>query len=67
MAKDKTISNIKIKSYYGLEKPGKYPYTSGIYENMYRKKLWTMRQYSGFSSAVNSTLIIFLLSLTYII
>ena len=54
MAKDKTISDIKIKSYDGLEKPGEYPYTSGIYENMYRKKLWTMRQYSGFSSAEKS-------------
>ena len=54
MAKDKTISDIKIKSYYGLEKPGEYPYTSGIYKNMYRKKLWTMRQYSGFSSAEKS-------------
>ena len=54
MAKDKTISDIKIKSYYGLEQPGEYPYTSGIYKDMYRKKLWTMRQYSGFSSAEKS-------------
>ena len=54
MAKDKTISDIKIKSYYGLEQPGKYPYTSGIYKDMYRKKLWTMRQYSGFSSSEKS-------------
>ena len=54
MAKDKTMSDIKIKAYYGSEKPGEYPYTSGIYKDMYRKKLWTMRQYSGFSSAEKS-------------
>ncbi len=31
--------------------PGKPPFTSGIYPEMYRKKVWTMRQYAGFSSA----------------
>ncbi|MFQ5968942.1 MAG: methylmalonyl-CoA mutase [Nitrososphaerales archaeon] len=30
---------------------GKYPYTRGVYTNMYREKLWTMRQYTGFASA----------------
>lgn len=30
---------------------GKPPYTSGIYPEMYRTRLWTMRQYAGFSSA----------------
>ena len=54
MSKDKTISDVKIKSYYGYEKPGEYPYTSGIYKGMYRDKLWTIRQYSGFSSAKKS-------------
>ncbi|HEU5120540.1 MAG TPA: methylmalonyl-CoA mutase family protein, partial [Candidatus Nitrosocosmicus sp.] len=33
------------------EKPGKYPYTRGIHDNMYRQRFWTMRQYSGFGSA----------------
>src|SRR5919107_930301 len=33
------------------EKPGKYPFTRGIHETMYRERLWTMRQYSGFGSA----------------
>src|SRR5215212_10053335 len=33
------------------EKPGKYPFTRGIHETMYRQRLWTMRQYSGFGSA----------------
>jgi methylmalonyl-CoA mutase N-terminal domain/subunit len=31
--------------------PGQYPYTRGIQSNMYRGKLWTMRQYAGFGSA----------------
>src|SRR5690606_30913319 len=29
------------------ERPGEFPYTRGIYPEMYRKKLWTMRQYTG--------------------
>lgn len=33
------------------EEPGEYPYTRGIYPEMYRKRLWTMRQYSGFGTA----------------
>jgi methylmalonyl-CoA mutase, N-terminal domain len=33
------------------EEPGKFPYTRGLYQNMYRERLWTMRQYSGFGSA----------------
>jgi len=36
------------------EKPGKYPFTRGIYKNMYRERLWTMRQYAGFQSALES-------------
>jgi len=32
------------------EEPGVFPFTRGIYPSMYRKKLWTMRQYSGFGS-----------------
>lgn len=31
--------------------PGEYPYTRGIYGNMYRGRLWTMRQFAGFGSA----------------
>src|ERR1700737_2317325 len=31
--------------------PGRYPYTRGIYPNMYRGRPWTIRQYSGFGSA----------------
>jgi methylmalonyl-CoA mutase N-terminal domain/subunit len=33
-----------------LGEPGSYPFTRGIHEGMYRDRLWTMRQYAGFSS-----------------
>jgi methylmalonyl-CoA mutase N-terminal domain/subunit len=34
--------------------PGDFPYTRGIYPTMYRGRLWTMRQYAGFGTAVES-------------
>jgi len=34
-----------------LADPGKWPYTRGVQPNMYRGRLWTMRQYAGFGSA----------------
>ena len=34
--------------------PGEFPYTRGIYSTMYRGRLWTMRQYAGFGTAVES-------------
>ncbi len=54
-----TDSNIPVKRVYKKsdvkarrdEDPGKYPYTRGLYPDMYRERLWTMRQYSGFGSA----------------
>ena len=36
------------------EKPGNFPYTRGLYPQMYSSKLWTMRQYAGFTSAKES-------------
>ncbi|MFQ6605531.1 MAG: methylmalonyl-CoA mutase family protein, partial [Fidelibacterota bacterium] len=36
------------------EKPGEFPFTRGIYPEMYRQRLWTMRQYSGFTTATES-------------
>jgi methylmalonyl-CoA mutase N-terminal domain/subunit len=36
------------------EKAGEYPFTRGIYANMYRGRHWTMRQYAGFGSARES-------------
>ena len=51
----KTNSNIPLQSYYGKSpEPGEYPFTSGIYPDMYRRRLWTLRQYAGFTSAEES-------------
>ncbi len=36
------------------EKPGQFPFTRGIYPDMYRRRLWTMRQYAGFGTAEES-------------
>jgi methylmalonyl-CoA mutase, N-terminal domain len=36
------------------EKPGEYPFTRGIYPEMYRKRLWTMREYSGFGTSTET-------------
>jgi len=36
------------------ERPGQFPYTRGIHKDMYRARLWTMRQYAGFGSAEES-------------
>jgi methylmalonyl-CoA mutase N-terminal domain/subunit len=54
-------SGIEIKKVYGTEDvsaihplPGQFPFTRGIQEDMYRGKLWTMRQYAGFSTAEES-------------
>lgn len=37
-----------------LGRPGEYPFTRGIYPEMYRQRLWTMRQYAGYGSAEES-------------
>ena len=37
-----------------LGRPGEYPFTRGIYPRMYLERLWTMRQYAGFSTAEES-------------
>jgi methylmalonyl-CoA mutase N-terminal domain/subunit len=34
--------------------PGEYPYTRGVYKTMYRGRLWTMRQYAGLGTALES-------------
>lgn len=58
----KTDSGVEVKKTYtasdlpsdmdgNLGLPGEYPFTRGIYSEMYRSRLWTMRMYSGFGSA----------------
>src|SRR5689334_15524849 len=54
-----TESGIEIKPVYTeakpvADKPGEFPFTRGITADMYRGKLWTMRQYAGFSTAEES-------------
>ncbi len=34
-----------------LGKPGEYPFTRGVHPDMYRSRLWTMRQYAGYATA----------------
>ena len=58
-----TDSGIEIKALYTeadvsaevtLGEPGDFPYTRGVHREMYRKQLWTMRQYAGYASAKES-------------
>lgn len=54
-----TDSGIEIKSLYTEappmnERPGEAPFTRGVHPQMYRSRLWTMRQYAGFSTAEES-------------
>src|SRR5947209_7940082 len=57
-----TISGVPLRPLYtpettpidyerDLGDPGRYPFTRGVYETMYRGKLWTMRQFAGFGTA----------------
>ena len=46
-----TLGGIQIPNSMGEDKSGIPPYTRGIHREMYRDRLWTMRQYAGFSSA----------------
>ncbi len=57
-----TDSGIEIKPLYTAEdigdgelgEPGEFPFTRGPHREMYRKQLWTMRQYAGYASAKES-------------
>src|SRR4028119_355105 len=57
-----TDSGIEIRSVYSAqdlppltgELPGEFPFTRGVQPDMYRGRLWTMRQYAGFSTAEES-------------
>tara|TARA_Y100000588_G_scaffold8102_1_gene9343 strand:- start:3071 stop:4738 length:1668 start_codon:yes stop_codon:yes gene_type:complete len=42
--------NITLDYIQNLNFPGQYPYTRGIHANLYRGKLWTMRQFAGFGT-----------------
>ena len=56
-----TLSGLPLKASYGPADspgrpppPGSFPYTRGIHESMYRGRLWTMRQFSGFGTAAQT-------------
>jgi len=61
-----TVSNLPVNDLYtpvdledfdylrDLSLPGEYPYTRGVQRNMYRGRLWTMRQFAGFATARES-------------
>src|SRR5579883_1533874 len=62
MARETNDSGIPIEPVYDaargkqheLGEPGRFPYGRGIRKDMYRGRLWTMRQYAGFGSAAES-------------
>ncbi|MGB9651855.1 MAG: methylmalonyl-CoA mutase family protein [Candidatus Cybelea sp.] len=62
MARDVNDSGIPIRPVYdsvegtpaGLGEPGSFPYARGVRKDMYRGRLWTMRQYAGFGTAAES-------------
>jgi methylmalonyl-CoA mutase N-terminal domain/subunit len=51
-----TVSGVEVEPFYEapppgeLPPPGEFPYTRGIHRDMYRGRLWTMRQFSGFAT-----------------
>ncbi len=52
-----TMSGVPVAPVYAppdAEHPGEYPYTRGPYASMYRSKLWTMRMFAGFGTAVDT-------------
>jgi methylmalonyl-CoA mutase N-terminal domain/subunit len=49
---EENLANWDAESALGY--PGEFPFTRGIYPTMYRGRFWTMRQYAGFGSAVES-------------
>jgi methylmalonyl-CoA mutase, N-terminal domain len=49
-----TPDNVAIDYEHDLGYPGVYPFTRGVYPSMYRGKLWTMRQFAGYGTAVET-------------
>ena len=52
-----TMSGIPVEPVYGdAPYPGQYPYTRGVYNSMYRSRLWTMRMFAGFGTAEDTNM-----------
>ena len=52
-----TMSGVPLDAVYGAEDgefPGLFPYTRGVHASMYRSRLWTMRMFAGFGTAVDT-------------
>ena len=58
-----TLSGVPVRPLYTpddvpaqeqIGEPGQYPFTRGVYPNMYRGRLWTMRQFAGFGGAAET-------------
>ena len=61
-----TVSSVPIEALYTPESvpgfdydadlgyPGQYPFTRGVHATMYRSRLWTMRQFAGFGTALQT-------------
>ena len=49
-----TPETVEIEYERDLGYPGEFPFTRGVYPSMYRGRLWTMRQFAGFGSAVET-------------
>ena len=47
-----SLANSNLEANLGY--PGEFPYTRGIHPTMYRGRFWTMRQYAGFGTAIES-------------
>ncbi len=46
--------DLELEPDLDLARPGAFPFTRGVYESMYRGRLWTMRQYAGFGTAAET-------------
>jgi methylmalonyl-CoA mutase, N-terminal domain len=51
---DRVYTEEDIPEQLDLGEPGEYPFTRGVHPDMYRKQLWTMRQYAGYATAQES-------------
>src|SRR6201994_3180840 len=49
-----TAEDVEVDYDRDLGDPGQFPFTRGVYETMYRGKLWTMRQFAGFGPAAET-------------
>jgi methylmalonyl-CoA mutase N-terminal domain/subunit len=51
---DRVYTEDDLPEQLDLGEPGEYPFTRGVHPDMYRKQVWTMRQYAGYATAQES-------------